>query len=69
MRIYADHAATTPVRNEVLQAMLPFFTSYYGNPSSLHSEGQEAKIAVEKARKELADVIGAGKEEIIINDF
>ncbi len=51
MRIYADHAATTPVRDEVLQAMLPFFTSVYGNPSSLHTEGQEARIAVENARR------------------
>ncbi|MBO4887465.1 MAG: cysteine desulfurase [Firmicutes bacterium] len=65
MRIYADHAATTPVRKEVLQAMLPFFTSVYGNPSSLYTEGQEAAIEVEKARRKLADSIGAGKEEIL----
>ena len=65
MRIYADHAATTPVRDEVLQAMLPFFTSVYGNPSSLHTEGQEARIAVENARRKLAKAVGAGKEEMI----
>ena len=65
MRIYADHAATTPVRKEVMQAMLPFFTSVYGNPSSLHTEGQEALIEIEKARRKLAESIGAEKEEIL----
>ena len=65
MRIYADHAATTPVRDEVLQAMLPFFTSCFGNPSSLHQEGQEARKAVEQARKTIAGAIGAKKTEIV----
>ena len=49
-RAYFDHAATTPLQQEVLEEMLPFFNQQYGNASSLHREGQAAARAVEKAR-------------------
>jgi cysteine desulfurase len=64
-KIYLDHAATTPVAPEVVQAMLPFMTHNYGNASSLHSFGQEAKGAVEQARNHAASFIGAKPEEIV----
>lgn len=64
-RIYLDYAATTPVRPEVLQAMLPYFTVTFGNPSSIHSLGQEAKGAVEEARTKVAKLIGAQSDEIV----
>jgi len=64
-RIYLDHAATTPTHPEVVKAMLPFFTDAFGNPSSIHSYGQEAKGALEDARTKVAELIGARSEEII----
>ena len=64
-RIYLDYAATTPMDPEVLKAMLPYFTDRFGNPSSIHSFGQEAKAAVEKARGEIASFLGAKQDEII----
>ena len=64
-RIYLDHAATTPVHPEVVKAMLPYFTGAFGNPSSIYSYGQEAKVAVEKARAKVAGFIGAKSEEVI----
>ena len=64
-RIYLDYAATTPMDPEVLKAMLPYFTDRFGNPSSIHSFGQEAKAAVEKARREIASFLGAKQDEII----
>ena len=63
-RIYLDYAATTPVHPEVLKAMMPYFSEYFGNPSSIHSCGQEAKMAVENARRSVAGLIGAVPEEI-----
>jgi len=60
-----DYGATTPVDMEVMTAMLPFFTETFGNPSSLHAFGQEAKYAVETARQTIAASIGAGPEEIV----
>lgn len=60
-----DHAASTPVRKEVLAAMKPFFSDKFGNPSSLHSFGKEARDAIERARIALAETIGAKPEEII----
>lgn len=62
--IYLDNAATTQVYPEVLEAMSPFFTEYYGNPSSIYSFAGEAGKAVAKARQILADVINATSEEI-----
>jgi len=64
-RIYMDHAATTPVDSEVVDAMLPHFTTYYGNASSFHSYGREAHGAMEDARKKVAELIGAESDEII----
>jgi cysteine desulfurase len=64
-RIYMDNAATTPVRKEVLDEMLPFFTETFGNPSSLHTFGQEAKNAMEEAREKVASAIGATPDEIV----
>jgi cysteine desulfurase len=63
--IYLDHAATTPTDPAVVQAMLPFFTRIYGNPSSMHAFGQEAKRAIEAARDSIASFLGAKPEEII----
>ena len=63
-RIYLDHAATTPVAPEVLEAMLPFFTGDWGNASAVYATGREARRAVENARKEVAKAIGAQPQEI-----
>ena len=65
MRIYMDNAATTRVDDEVVKAMLPYFTGKYGNASSLHSFGTEARDAIEKSREMVASLIGAEREEII----
>lgn len=62
--IYMDNAATTAVRKEVLDAMLPYFSEHYGNPSSIHSVGRDAKRAVEAARKQVAAALGAQPQEI-----
>ncbi len=64
-RIYLDYAATTPTHPEVIKAMLPYFTEAFGNPSAIHSYGQEAKAAVEEARSKVANLIGAQIEEIV----
>ena len=63
-RIYMDHAATTPVAPEVLEAMMPYFSSLYGNASSLHSFGREADAAIEEARSKVAELINADPSEI-----
>ena len=60
-----DHSATTPVAAEVLQAMLPYFRDRFGNASSLHGFGREAKEALEQSREKVAGFLGAGPEEII----
>jgi len=65
MRIYLDYAATTPTHPLVLKAMLPWFTDGFGNPSSIHSFGQEAKGAIEEAREKVAGLIRAKSEEIV----
>jgi cysteine desulfurase len=64
-RIYMDYAATTPVDPRVFKAMMPYFTEKFGNTMSLHSFGQEVKIALEESRKKIADFINAESEEII----
>ena len=65
MFVYADNAATTRIAPQVLDAMLPYLKEEYGNPSTLYKLGREAKIAIEKAREQVAQVIGAkAKEEI-----
>ena len=64
-RTYLDYAATTPVDPRVLQAMLPFFTDNFGNPSSVHRLGQQADSAVEKSRRRIAEILGCSPSEII----
>lgn len=65
MRIYLDHAATTPLRDEVLAAMLPHLTEHFGNASSLHAEGRRARQGVDEARERVAANIGARPREIV----
>ena len=64
-RIYLDHNATTPVDPQVVAAMLPFLTEIYGNASSIHSYGQQARAAVEQARESVARLVGARAAEIV----
>lgn len=64
-RIYFDHNATTPVRKEALEAMLPFYQGTFGNPSSVHGFGRDARKRLEDAREKVAAAIKAGPEEII----
>jgi len=64
-RIYLDHNASTPVRPEVLEAMLPYFGEHFGNASSVHAFGQEAKGAVEDARAQVAALLNATPGEIV----
>jgi cysteine desulfurase len=63
-QVYLDYSATTPVKDEVLQAMIPYFTQNFGNPSSLYTIGQESKQALEEARERVAALIGASPREI-----
>src|SRR5579863_2866695 len=63
-RIYLDYNATTPVAPEVLAAMLPYFSEAYGNASSIHSFGQDARGAVEQARISVAAMLGARPAEV-----
>lgn len=63
--IYLDNAATTPVDDRVMKAMIPYFNEKYGNASSLHQKGQEARLAVEESRSIIARSINAKTEEII----
>jgi len=62
--IYLDHAATTPVRDEVFEAMRPFFGPRFGNPSSTHRWGREARAALDEARERVAKCLGARNDEI-----
>jgi len=63
-RIYMDHAGTTPVRPEVVEAMLPYFTEKFGNASTIYSYGREVKKALEDSREKVARLIGADAKEI-----
>jgi cysteine desulfurase len=65
-RVYLDHNATTQVRPDVLEAMLPYFSEHYGNASSVHAFGQEARAAVEDARAQVAAFLNASPAEIIL---
>lgn len=64
-RIYLDHAATSPVHPQVVEAMVPYMTTYFGNPSSIHSFGRETRRALDEARETIAKTIGAKANEII----
>ena len=63
--VYADNAATTRVKPEVLAKMLPYFTEHYGNPSSLYSIGRDSAVAIDAARKKVAACLGCSEREII----
>ena len=63
-KVYLDYSATTPVRDEVLKEMLPYFTEHFGNASSLYTIGLESKAAIDKAREQVANLIGASPKEI-----
>lgn len=65
-RIYLDHNATTPIHQEVLEAMLPFMTEQFGNGSSIHSYGREARNAIDTAREQVAELLGAKSPSEII---
>src|SRR5678816_4575825 len=64
MRIYFDNAATTALDPEVLEAMMPYLTEKFGNPSSIYSYGRETKMAIESARKSVARILGCKPAEI-----
>ena len=64
-RVYLDHNASTPVHPEVLEAMLPYFADRFGNPSSIHGFGREARDGVEAARQSVAHFLRVGKDEIL----
>ncbi|MEX0710439.1 MAG: aminotransferase class V-fold PLP-dependent enzyme, partial [Chloroflexota bacterium] len=65
MSIYLDHAATTPLREEVLAAMSPYLTEHFGNPSSLHASGRRARQGLDEAREGVAAILGAKPREVI----
>jgi len=64
-KVYLDHSATTPVAKEVVEAMQPYFSEIYGNPSSIHQWGQQARAAIENARSSIARIINAQESEIV----
>jgi cysteine desulfurase len=64
-RIYLDHAATTPVDPRVVEAMMPYFTTYWGNPSGIYQEAREARKGLDDARRTVADLLGARPNEIV----
>lgn len=65
MRVYLDNAATTAIAPEVLEAMMPYLTEHYGNPSAQHGHGREARAAIERSRKSIARHLNAKPSEII----
>ena len=67
MYVYADNAATTRVSDAAVSAMLPCLQEFYGNPSSLHTPGQQARELLEQARATVAECLGAKPEEIYFN--
>jgi cysteine desulfurase len=66
MTIYLDHASTTPVRREVVEAMLPLLTEHFGNPSSAHAYGRRARAALDEAHERLATRLNVGPREIVL---
>src|SRR6476661_4386005 len=62
--VYLDHAATTPVRREVFEVMEPFYGPRFGNPSSVHRWGREARAALDEARERVARCLGAHPDEV-----
>src|SRR5918997_3275836 len=66
MPIYLDHAATTPLRREVVDAMLPYLTEHFGNPSSAHAYGRAARAALDEAHERIARRLDADPRELVI---
>ena len=64
-QIYFDHSATTPLDPRIVEAMLPFYGDVFGNPSSLHWAGQQAKQAIDEGRRQVAELFHASPEEIV----
>jgi cysteine desulfurase len=62
---YLDHAATTPLRPEALEAMLPWLTTHFGNPSGSHAVSRQARAAVDEAREQVADALGCGPADVV----
>ena len=67
--IYFDNSATTRIKTEVLNEMMPFLTTEYGNPSSLYSIGRKSKKAIENARKQVAELLNCNSHEIFFKDL
>ena len=65
MAIYLDHAATTPLRREALDAMLPYLTEHWGNPSSIYASGRRARQGLDEARERIAATLDAKPREIV----
>ncbi|VAW28540.1 Cysteine desulfurase, partial [hydrothermal vent metagenome] len=65
MQVYLDNAATTKLDSEVISVMQDFMATHYGNPSSVHAKGREARVELEKARKSIANCIGCKDKELI----
>lgn len=66
MTIYLDHAATTPLHPDVLQAMLPYLADHFGNPSSIHAAGRRARLGLDEARETIGALLGARPREIVL---
>ena len=64
MQVYFDNAATTPLDPEVFDAMKPYLVNYYGNPSSIHAQGRQARSAIEKSRRTIADLLNTSPAEV-----
>ena len=62
--VYADNAATTPVSKEVVEAMTPYLTDFWGNPSSMYSKGREARRGLDEARETVAAALGCAPNEV-----
>src|SRR5205809_5851004 len=65
LRVYLDHSATTPIDDRVIEAMLPYLRDKFGNASSIHQFGQDARAAVDRARRQVAMLIKARANEIV----
>lgn len=63
--VYVDHAATSPLHPDVLEAMMPFYTTHYGNPSSIHQAGRRARAALDQARSDIASMLGVKEDTLI----
>ena len=67
--VYMDHAAATPVRKQVVEAMLPYFDEHFGNPSTVYDMGSRIKHVIDEKRATVAELIGAKAGEIIFTSF